>query len=212
MFIPKRGEKMNLIKPMLTVLMGIMLLSEAGYAQKGIRLGFPQYGGTGCPAGTASVSLSPDEDAISILFDSFSASAGNFSGKRVDRKSCNLSIPVAIPQGYSVAVIQVDYRGFNLIPAYGAYTRLNTEYFWAGIRGPTFSKLFTGPQNRDFTTTNGILAESLVWTPCGASVNLRVNSSIMAQSNSRMDQTDIMVDSADITSGLIYHLQWRRCN
>tara|TARA_B110001454_G_C12723186_1_gene435823 strand:+ start:9703 stop:10311 length:609 start_codon:yes stop_codon:yes gene_type:complete len=189
-----------------------LLVSEATMAQSGIRLGTPQYGGNGCPAGTASVTLSPSEDAISILFDAFSASAGSSSGKRVDRKSCNLSIPVTIPQGYSVSVIQTDYRGFNYVPGSGAYTRLNTEYFWAGIRGPMFSKLFTGPQNKDFTTSNGIIAESLVWTPCGASINMRVNSSIMAQSNYRMDQTDIMVDSADITAGLVYHLQWRRCN
>lgn len=203
---------MNLLKVVLTLAASVMLFSEAVIAESGIKLGNPQYGGTGCPAGSASVSLSPEEDTLSILFDSFSASAGNVTGKRVDRKSCNLSIPVRIPQGYSVSVIQVDYRGFNFIPAYGAYTRLNTEYFWAGIRGPMFSKLFTGPQNRDFTTTNGIIAESLVWTPCGASVNLRVNTSVMAQSNSRMDQTEIMVDSADISSGLIYHLQWRRCH
>jgi len=196
---------------LLLVAVTALLVSEATMAQSGIRLGSPSYGGSGCPAGTASVTLSPSEDALSILFDAFSASAGSSTGKRVDRKSCNLSIPVTIPQGYSVAVIQTDYRGFNFVPSSGAYTRLNTEYFWAGIRGPMFSKLFTGPQNRDFTTSNGIIAESLVWTPCGASVNLRVNSSIMAQSNSRMEQTDIMVDSADITAGLVYHLQWRRC-
>ncbi len=188
-----------------------LLVSEAAMAQKGIRLGAPQYGGNGCPAGSASVTLSPSEDALSILFDEFTVSAGGSSGKRVDRKSCNLTIPVTIPQGYSVAVIQTDYRGFNYIPGAGAYTRLNTEYFWAGIRGPLFSKMWVGPQNQDFTTSNGILAESVVWTPCGASINMRVNSSIMAQSNNRMDQTDMMVDSADITAGLVYHLQWRRC-
>lgn len=199
------------ITNLLTVAVTTLLVSQTSMAQSGIRLGSPQYGGSGCPAGTASVTLSPNEDALSILFDAFSASAGSSTGKRVDRKSCNLSIPVTIPQGYSVAVIQTDYRGFNFVPGSGAYTRLNTEYFWAGIRGPIFSKIFIGPQNRDFTTSNGIIAESLIWTPCGASVNLRVNSSVMAQSNYRMEQTDIMIDSADITSGLVYHLQWRRC-
>lgn len=189
-----------------------LMVSEASIAQSGIRLGQPTYGGIGgCPAGTASVTLSPAEDAISILFDRFAASAGGNTGRRVDRVSCNLTIPVTIPQGYSVAVIRTDYRGFNFVPGAGAYTRLNTEYFWAGIRGPVFSKVFVGPQNKDFTTSNGILAESLVWTPCGASINMRVNSNIMAQSNNRMEQTDIMVDSADITAGLVYHLQWRRC-
>lgn len=189
---------------------GSALTAEAQLA-KGIRLGAPEYGGTGCPAGTASVSLSPEEDAISVLFDQFMVEAGSTTGRRVDRKACLLSIPVTIPQGYSVSVIQVDYRGFNVIPANGAYTRLNTEYFWAGIRGPSYSRVFSGPNNQDFTLTNGILAQSLVWTPCGASINLRVNTSIMAQSNNRMDQTMMGVDSADITSGLIYHVQWRRC-
>ncbi|MEK6773482.1 MAG: DUF4360 domain-containing protein [Bdellovibrionota bacterium] len=196
----------------LTVLIAIIgsaLTAEAQLA-KGMRLGMPDYGGTGCPAGSASVSLSPDEDAISVLFDQFTVEAGS-TGRRVDRKACLLSVPVTVPQGYSIAVIQVDYRGFNVVPGNGAYNRINTEYFWAGIRGPTYSQIFRGPNNDDFTLTNGIMTENLVWTPCGASVQLRVNTSIMAQSNNRMEQTLMGVDSADISSGLIYHVQWRRC-
>jgi len=27
-------------------------------------------------------------------------------------KSCNVAIPVHVPQGFSVSVLQVDYRGF----------------------------------------------------------------------------------------------------
>lgn len=186
------------------------LLSGVAHAS-GLVLGQPAYGGTGCPAGTASVTLSPEQDAISILFDQFVTEAGNTTGKRVDRKACNLSIPVSVPQGYSLSVIQTDYRGFNLIPASGAYNRLDTEYFWAGIRGPRFSRVYSGPANENYTQSNGILAGALVWSPCGTSVTLRVNSSIMSQSNARMDQTMMTVDSADITSGLLYHLQWRRC-
>jgi len=198
----------------LGVLMAIWgtALTAQAQAQKGLRLGQPQYGGNGCPAGSASVSLSPGEDALSILFDQFSAEAGATTGRRVDRKACNLTVPVSVPNGYSVSVIQVDYRGFNLVPGNGAYTRLNTEYFWAGIRGPMYSNMFRGPNNQDFTLSSGVLASAVVWTPCGASVNLRVNTSIMAQSNSRMDQTMMTVDSADISSGLVYHVQWRRCS
>lgn len=188
------------------------LLTGAVHAQSKIVLGQPAYGGTGCPAGTASVTLSPAQDALSILFDQFVTEAGSTTGKRVDRKSCNLSIPVQVPQGYSLSVIQTDYRGFNLIPAYGAYNRLDTEYFWAGIRGPRFSRVYSGPMNENYTQSNGILASALVWTPCGASVTLRVNSSIMSQANAQMEETMMTVDSADITAGLIYHIQWRRCN
>lgn len=197
----------------LSLLVGLVMMGAVAQAQlgPGIRLGEPAYGGPGCPAGTASVTLSPNEDAISILFDQFVVEAGGVTGKRVDRKSCNLSIPVQIPQGYSVAVIQTDYRGFNLVPGNGGMNRLDTEYFWAGIRGPRFSKAFRGPQADNYTESNGIIAETLVWTPCGASITMRVNSSIMTQSNQRMEQAMMTVDSADISSGLLYHLQWRQC-
>lgn len=195
---------------MIAVLATVATVSQAE-AQSGLRLGEPSYGGTGCPAGSASVTLSPGQDAISILFDNFVAEAGNTTGRRLDRKACSISIPVQVPSGYSVAVFQTDYRGFNLIPAAGAYTQLDTEYFWAGIRGPKFSRRYSGPQADNYTQSNGVIATALTWTPCGASVNLRVNSSILAMSNGMMSQTMMTVDSADITSGLLYHLQWRRC-
>lgn len=197
----------------LLMLAACWLIATQAQAQllPGIRLGLPSYGGTGCPAGTASVTLSPSEDAISLLFDQYTTEAGGITGKVVDRKSCMITVPVTIPQGYSVAVIQTDFRGFNLIPGAGAYNRIDTEYFWAGMRGPRYSRVYNGPQNADYIETNGVMATSLVWTPCGASVSLRVNSSIMTQSNAAREQSMMTVDSADISSGLIYHIQWRRC-
>ena len=176
-----------------------------------LRLGAPAYGGTGCPAGTASVSVSPDETSLSILFDNYVAEAGYTTNRSVDRKSCNITIPVQVPQGYSVSVFQVDYRGFNAVPR-GASTRFDAEYFWAGSRGPRLSKTFYGPINNNYTLTDELQANTVVWAPCGASVNLRVNTSMMARSNSQFEQTMGTVDSADFSSGLIYHLRWRRCN
>lgn len=195
---------------MVAVMASVLTLAGQAQAQNGgLRLGQPAYGGTGCPAGTASVTVSPSQDAISILFDNFVAEAGH-TGRRIDRKACAVTIPVHVPQGYSVSVFQTDYRGFNLVPRQGR-TQLDTEYFWAGIRGPKFSRSYNGPQADNYTQSNGVIASALVWSDCGASVNLRVNSSIMAMSNNNMDETMITVDSADITSGLIYKLQWRRC-
>ncbi|WP_374074533.1 DUF4360 domain-containing protein [Bdellovibrio bacteriovorus] len=192
---------------MLLTLVGVMSVISLK-AQAQVSLGQPAYGGTGCPAGSASVTLSPDNTALSILFDSYVAEAGN--GRRVDRKSCNISVPVQVPQGYSVSVFQVDYRGFNSVPR-GGQARFDAEYFWAGARGPRISRTFVGPYNDVYTVSDGLIASAMVWSPCGASVNLRVNTSMMAQTNARQEQTLATVDSADITSGVIYHLQWRRC-
>lgn len=188
-----------------------MIMGAVGVAEaQGLRLGQPAYGGTGCPAGSASITVSPGEDAVSILFDQFITEAGRTTGRRIDRKSCNLSIPVQVPQGYSVALFQVDYRGYNAVPR-GGQNRFDAEYFWAGSQGPRLTRVFTGPLNDNYLVTDNLVARTLVWTPCGASVNLRVNASMMSQANSAMDQTMGTVDSADVSSGLIYHIQWRRC-
>lgn len=186
-----------------------LVLSSQANAQS-IRLGTPSYGGNGCPSGSASVNVSPDQSAISVLFDQFITEAGNTTGRRLDRKSCNLSIPVQVPNGYSVAILQVDYRGYNAVPR-GGYNRFEAEYFWAGARGPRITRQFNGPINDSYTLTDDLVASTIVWSPCGASINMRINASMMSMANSRMEQTLGTVDSVDLSSGLIYHVQFRRC-
>src|SRR6476646_9035296 len=95
-----------------------------------------QYGGSGCPEGSASVSVSPDGQELSVLFDKFTA-LGNQSSQ--NRKSCNLSIPIRVPQGFQISLYDVDYRGYVAPSTVG---NLRAEYFFAGQRGPVFSRNF----------------------------------------------------------------------
>lgn len=192
------------------LLVTLMALSATSVFADDIRLGQPAYGGNGCPQGTASAVLSPDAKTLSILFDQYTAEAGNATGRAVDRKSCNVAIPVHVPNGFSMSLFKVDYRGFNSLPA-GGSSRLNVDYFFAGQRGPSYSKTFYGEQNANYLLTNTLNNSTVVWSPCGAETNLRINSSLMAQSNRYGQQTLSTVDSADIKSGLIYHIQLRAC-
>jgi hypothetical protein len=180
------------------------------HAEDQLELGLPAYGGTGCPAGTVSAALSPDNQSLSILFDSFVVESGGETGRFVDRKNCNVAVPVHVPQGYSVSVFQVDYRGYNLVPS-GGRSVLGAEYFFADARGPRISKSFYGPQNQDYFYRNELVAEALVWTACGEDTNLRMNVSMMTQSNRSNDQAMSTVDSSDISTGVIYHIRWKRC-
>ena len=206
----QRGIKMKNLR------MGLLLAALTAttpawaWAQDDIYLGQPGYGGTGCPQGTVSATLSPDAKQLSILFDQFVAEAGRASGKTIDRKNCNVTIPVHVPQGFSVSIIQLDYRGFNSIPA-GGMSQFNVEYFFAGSRGIRYTKSFYGPQDEDYLVRNTLEATGLVWSACGADVNLRVNTSVLAKTNYRKEQTMSTLDSIDVDSGMIYHLQWRRC-
>jgi hypothetical protein len=187
----------------------VMLAGLIAHADD-IKLGLPAYGGTGCPAGTASAVLSPDQKTLSVLFDQYQAEAGGVSGRTLDRKSCNLAIPVHVPQGFSISIFQIDYRGFAAVP-YGGLARFNVEYFFAGSGGPRSSKTVRGPTNQDYDLTDRLAAAALVWSPCGASTNLRINSNLMVTSNRNLDDAIATVDSADIKAGIVYHIQWRRC-
>lgn len=192
-------------------LVAVFLLCFGATAHaNGIQLGEPSYGGTGCPAGSASVSLSPDQKSISLLFDQYVVEAGG--SRTMDRKNCNIAVPVRVPQGYSVSVFAIDYRGFVGLPT-GARAQLAVDYFLAGQgRGVRSSKVFRGPDSNDYLTSDRLGLEAIVWSGCGADTILRANTSMLVQTNSRREQAMATVDSADINAGLIYHIQWRRCN
>ena len=115
------------------LLFAAMVLSAPVFAVDGITLGEPGYGGTGCPAGSVSATLSPDATSLSLLFDKYQVAVGGVTNKSFDRKSCNIAIPVRVPQGFSVSILKIDYRGFNQLPQ-GASSQFNVEYFFAGGR------------------------------------------------------------------------------
>ena len=203
------GDSMILRKAAALVALALCTFSAEGAFAQQLQLGWPGYGGNGCPQGSASVTLSPDSTSMSVLFDSYQV-ATNGPNARVDRKSCNLSIPVTVPGGYSVSVIAVDYRGFNSLPRQ-ASSQLAVEYFFAGSRGPRTVKSFLGPLASDYQVTDNLIASALVWSPCGAQTILRVNTSMTQYGSPRGEEGMSTVDSADISSGLVYHLQFRRC-
>jgi hypothetical protein len=187
----------------------IILLSIPVFAAD-ISLGEPGYGGTGCPAGTVSVTLSPDTKSLSLLFDQYQVAVGGQTGKYFDRKSCNIAISVHVPQGMSVSVLKIDFRGFNQLPQ-SASSQFNVEYFFADTRGPSFTRRFRGPIAEDYLINNSLAVKAIVWSGCEEDVNLRTNSSMRVQTVANRE-TMSLIDSEDINAGIIYQLQWRQCN
>jgi hypothetical protein len=192
-------------------LLAVLILSTSIFAQDDIQLGEAGYGGTGCPAGTASVTLSPDKKSLSIIFDEFFVEAGALNRKRIARKNCNLAVPVHVPQGYSISLVDVDYRGYISLPNRKSQARFSAEYFFAGQRGPRYVKTFRGEMDDEYLISNKLGLRALVWSKCGADVNLRVNSSMMVRASSTRVDALATVDSADFSAGIVYHVKWRRC-
>ncbi len=189
--------------------LSILAMAGTASAQSDIALGTPGYGGTGCPSGSVSATLSPDNKSLSIIFDEYQVSAGGTTGRSFDRKSCNVAIPVYVPEGFSVAVLSVDYRGYNRLPRRAA-SQFNVEYFFAGGRGPAFRRNFYGVLDSDYLINNELTVQSMVWSACGADVNLRTNSSMRV---STVNNAEAMatVDSQDVNAAIVYRLSWQRC-
>ncbi len=204
-------SKQSLLKKVCTFIAGTTLIAQVAHADlNDIRLGTPGYGGNGCPANSASVTLSPDAKSLSIIFDQFIVEAGGMF-RSTERKTCNIAIPVHVPQGMSISVVDVDYRGYVALPQ-GAQARLSAEYFLAGYLGPRFEKQFNGRTDTDYQFSNAIGIQAQVWSPCGADTILRVNAAMLVRTNRYNDEAMATVDSADFTAGILYKLQWRRCN
>ena len=175
-----------------------------------VQLGSPEHAGTGCPMGTVAAVLSPDAKELSILFDNYVAEAGGSTGRTIDRKNCTFAVPVHIPQGYSVSVISVDYRGFYSLPA-GAQAKFSSQLFFAGDAETPLTRTFTGPSDNEYLLSTGLFNGNVVWSRCGDDVIMRGNTSMFVRNSNPSIEALATVDSADISAGLLFQLQWRHC-
>ncbi len=198
------------MKSLLTIA-ALLLSVSAANAQ--ISLGSPIYGGTGCPAGSASVSLTEDQQTLSILFDSFVVQAPTIQGASFDRKNCNLRIPVRVGPGYQVALIAFDYQGFAAIPQ-GGRGQFQARYSYVGqVRPAIFNKNFSGGQANNYSLKNELISTSVDWSACstGKDLMMVVDANILAMTNNRNDAAQLTIDSVDVSTGLLYKYQLRRC-
>ncbi|MCK5917976.1 MAG: DUF4360 domain-containing protein [Cocleimonas sp.] len=155
----------------------------------------PAMGGNGCPSGTTSHVITPDGTTLSILFDSYAAEPGN--------KSCNIAIPVHVPNGFQVSTLKADFRGFV-----EGRAELRRSYFFAGQAGPSKRTNLSSGGGREYLERDNLLLISNNWSPCGKDVNMRINSRIRTKNSRSL----ISVDSLDIKTGMIFKIQYRRCS
>lgn len=107
-----------MIKQLLTVTALLLVTSEL-FAQsvsiRGVRLT-----GSGCNDMSASASITPDGQLLSVLFDNYAAEIGIGSKNPQStsiKRDCRVLVDVDVPFGYQYALEQTEYRGFAALPA-----------------------------------------------------------------------------------------------
>ena len=195
---------------LLSVLFFISIFSQQSFSADVLQIGQPTYSGTGCEAGTATLSLSPDRTQLSVLFNQFVVESGARLGRQIDRKGCVVNIPIRVPSGYTMAIATVDYRGFMNLPlkTRGQFVASST---FAGSERFREDRQFVGPFMEDFTFRSQATTSEKVWSQCGRQTVLRTQAVMVVNSGPSGADTLGSVDSVDVAAGISYRLELRRC-
>ncbi|WP_437338842.1 DUF4360 domain-containing protein [Sorangium sp. So ce394] len=169
------------------------------------------YAGSGCPVGSAAGVISPDQKALTVIFDQFEAHAGPGAARAANRAFCQLAVDLRFDPGWQVAVFDATYRGFaDLEP--GVHGLHETSYYFSGsplTSGPlTWSMI--GPFTNDFSRTDAFA--TTVWSECGTVRPLNIKTSLYVTNRLAPSSSGVLTnDTTDVQVRIDYALTFRRC-
>ncbi|MFF2043541.1 DUF4360 domain-containing protein [Kitasatospora sp. NPDC058170] len=170
--------------------------------------------GSGCPAGTAAVAVSPDNTAFTVTYSQYVAQVGVGSKPTDFRKNCQLNLNVHVPQGFTYAIASADYRGFAHLEKGASAVQKANYYFQGSPQTASLSHQFTGRLDDSWQATDSVAVAALVWAPCGELRNFNINTELRVSAGTS-DQTRttsfMTMDSTDGSINTVYHLAWRQC-
>ncbi|WP_430782676.1 DUF4360 domain-containing protein [Actinoplanes sp. G11-F43] len=201
---------------------GTMLLTSLGGPAAGwhsapppdhMTIGVVAANGSGCPKGTAVVSVSPDNKAFTVAYSQFVAQVGPEAKATDFRKQCQLALDVKVPEGYTYAVAGADYRGYARLEK-GAYATGTAYYYFQGESHTTSSRRqFDGFMDQDWQISDKVAIQSMSWLPCGEKRYLNINTELRVQAPKAPKGTTsfITMDSSDGNLETVYRVSWAKC-
>ncbi len=166
----------------------------------------------GCPAGTYSIVTSPDGSALSVLFDNFVV-AGTDANGGFASMTCAMEIPLHLPEGYSLGVYQIDYRGFAHLDD-KQRGELQVDYGTGrGNRGRRFHRDVRGAYDGDFTFNENLRGGILKRVGCGDAAVLNFAATLTLVSKRDGREGKMVLDSVDgaPAGGLVFALDLKKC-
>ncbi|MEU1621290.1 DUF4360 domain-containing protein [Streptomyces sp. NPDC005722] len=170
--------------------------------------------GSGCPAGTAAVAVSPDNEAFTVTYSAYVAQVGVGSKPTDFRKNCQLNLNVHVPQGFTYAIAAADYRGFAHLERGASGVQKASYYFQGSPETSAISHTFRGALDDNWQSTDSVDVAALVWAPCGELRNFNINTELRVSAGSSDPSRTTSFMTMDSTDGSIrttYHLAWKEC-
>lgn len=170
--------------------------------------------GSGCPAGTAAVAVSPDNTAFTVTYSAFMAQVGVGAAPTDFRKNCQLNLLVHVPQGFTYAIQETDYRGFAHLEKGASATERANYYFQGDAQTTPISHALNGAFDDDWQNTDLNDVAQLVYLPCGETRNFNINTELRVSagtSDPTKTTSFISMDSTDGSITTTYHFAWKQC-
>ena len=164
--------------------------------------------GTGCPAGSTAINVSPDWQALTLYTDQFVAEIGPGVSIADGRKFCQVNLDLDFPAGWQYTIDSVDVRGYASLEP-GVTGRIATTYYFQGqARQASLVTTLNGPYDGDYLVRDTLGLSSVVWSPCGAQRSLNFKLSLSLSSRSRSARGILTSDDGNTFRP---RLRWQRC-
>lgn len=187
-----------------------------------------EYRGTGCATNTATINISPDNQAFTIFFSNFMVDTSERQGRPV-RKTCELNMSLAAPLGWSYTIVGVQVRGYASLET--GVVGAQTLFAKIGSTTSQIAKLpLRGPYTDDFMNTAAIPLQNAQWSACDnnrqrplhlrSALNIRPAGARFNDDQGDVDDPSlgtnlpsglITIDSVDGELTQIYSISWKRC-
>jgi hypothetical protein len=167
-------------------------------------------GGSGCPQGTASASLSADQQSLNVSFSKFSASMGPGIPLTSARVVCSIDLDINVPHGFVFAISKVTNRGFVNIPS-GVSAKITSEFHMQGnAEEAAKSTTITGAAKKEFLVSNTFNIGSVNFSKCGVPRDAIVDTKLQL-SGSRSKESTVSIDGLSKSFTQLYRMVWKRC-
>lgn len=189
---------------------------EDGPDPKEIQIISTSWSGNGCPQGSVSSSLSPDRKVVTFGFDKFQVYIGPGYSPTEKTKNCQLHLNLKYPPGFSFTVVESTYHGFAQLDPEVTANFYSTYYFSqnAGDTTTTATSITGGgvwKNGSTYTKVDQVPSTATVYSPCGASGILNINSRISLTSTKTSATGLITDDDATVAFTQQLNLQWQKC-
>lgn len=180
--------------------------------QDRIVIGTVAVNGSGCPAGTAAVTVFPDNTAFTVTYSNYLARVGPGSAPTDRKKDGQLNLRVHVPGGYTYAIVSAGYRGFASLAPGASGTQGASHPFQGNAHTTNSTHHFKGGFNSNWQTTDTVDVAARVFAPCGEERNLNINTVLRVErgTSSPSATSFVEMDSTDGRIKTVYQMAWKR--